>query len=100
MVIFSMFCINTFLISLLVNVKIKHYSHVFMLLPSRVIFLMNNPTTFIAVIIWFDVNTVILLADPPGEKLIMLDNLGWYYDVTNVLICQSQIQIVPWNNRN
>jgi hypothetical protein len=35
-------------------------------------------------IIWFDVNTAIWLVDPPGEKLVILDNLGWYCDVTNI----------------
>jgi len=40
------------------------------------------------------------LADPPGEKLVILDNLGWYCDVTNTFIRQRQIHIVTWNNRN
>jgi hypothetical protein len=34
------------------------------------------------------------LADSLGEILVMLDNLGWYYDVTNIFIRQRQIQIV------
>jgi hypothetical protein len=32
--------------------------------------------------------------------LVILDNLGWYCDVTNVFSRQRQIQIVAWNNRN
>jgi hypothetical protein len=32
--------------------------------------------------------------------LVILDNLGWYCDVTNVFILQLQIQIVTRNNRN
>jgi hypothetical protein len=40
------------------------------------------------------VNTAIRLADPPEEKLIILDNLGWYCDVTNIFIRQRLIQIV------
>jgi hypothetical protein len=38
-----------------------------------------------------------------GKCLAILDNLGWYCDVTNVFIRQRQIQIqfvVTWNNRN
>ena len=35
------------------------------------------------VIILFDVNTAIWLADMPGTTLIILDNLGWYCDVAN-----------------
>jgi hypothetical protein len=35
------------------------------------------------------------LADPPTEKFVILDNLGLYCDVTNIFICQRQIQIVP-----
>jgi len=31
------------------------------------------------------------LADPPGEKLVILDNLVWYYSVTNIFIRQRQI---------
>ena len=27
---------------------------------------------------------------------VILDNKGWYYDVTNVFICERQIQIVTW----
>jgi hypothetical protein len=40
------------------------------------------------------------LADPPGSTLVILDNLVWYCDVTNIFIRQQQIQIVPLNNRN
>ena len=29
----------------------------------------------------------------------VLDNLGWYYDVTKIFIWQRQIQRIPWNNR-
>ena len=32
--------------------------------------------------------------------MVILHNLGWYCDVTNVFIRQRQIQIVTWNNRN
>jgi hypothetical protein len=32
--------------------------------------------------------------------LVILDNLGWYCDVTNMFIRQRQIQIVTWNNGN
>jgi len=46
------------------------------------------------------VNNEILLADPPGEKLVILNNLGWYCDVTNIFIRQWKIQKFPWNNRN
>jgi hypothetical protein len=45
-------------------------------------------------LILFDVNTAIWLADPPEEKLVIFDNLGWYCDVTNIFICQRQVQIV------
>ena len=34
------------------------------------------------------------------KNLVILDNLGWYCDVTNMFIRQRQIQIVTWNNRN
>ena len=34
-------------------------------------------------LILFDVNTAIWLADPPREKLVKLDTLGWYCDFTN-----------------
>jgi hypothetical protein len=34
------------------------------------------------------------------RKKWLLDNLGWYCDVTNIFIRQRQIQIVTWNNRN
>jgi hypothetical protein len=34
------------------------------------------------------------------QILVILDNLGWYCDVTNVFIRQRQIQIVTRNNRN
>ena len=37
---------------------------------------------------------------PPEKILVILDNLGWYCDVTNVFIRQRQIQIVTWNNRS
>jgi hypothetical protein len=33
-------------------------------------------------IILFDVNTAIRLADPPGATLVILDNLGWYCDTS------------------
>jgi hypothetical protein len=46
-------------------------------------------------IISFDVNNVIWLADPPGAALVILENLGYYFDVTNVSICQRQNQTVP-----
>ena len=45
-------------------------------------------------------NTGIWLADLPGATTVILDNLSWYCDVTNIFICQRQIQIVPWNNCN
>jgi hypothetical protein len=32
--------------------------------------------------------------------LIILDNLGWYCDVTNIFVHQRQIQIVARNIRN
>ena len=54
-------------------------------------------------IIWFDVNTSIWLADSSGEKLVIqciLDNLGWYCDVTNIFIRQRQIQLALWNKCN
>ena len=52
-------------------------------------------------LIWCEYRTVAAIwwTDPPGEKLVILDNLGWYCDVTNVFIRQRQIQIVTWNNR-
>ena len=34
------------------------------------------------------------------RKKWLLDNLGWYCDVTNIFIRQCQIQIATWNNRN
>ena len=34
------------------------------------------------------------------KKLVILDNLGWYWDVTNIFIRQRHVQIFPWNNRN
>jgi hypothetical protein len=34
------------------------------------------------------------MADPPGEKCVILDNLGWYCDIANIFIRQRQIQIV------
>jgi len=37
------------------------------------------------------------LVDPPGEKMVILDNLGWFYDVTNIFSRQRQIHIVLWN---
>jgi len=40
------------------------------------------------------------LANPPGKKIVILDNLGCYCDVTNVFIRQRQIQILTWNNGN
>jgi hypothetical protein len=52
-------------------------------------------------IIWFDMNTAIRLADPTGEKIVILDNLCWYCDITNNnIFILLQIQIVPWNNRS
>jgi hypothetical protein len=47
-----------------------------------------------------DVNTAIWLADLQGKKLVILDNLDWYCDITNLFIRHQQIQIVPWNNPN
>jgi hypothetical protein len=44
--------------------------------------------------------TGIWLADLPGATTVILDNLSWYCDVTNIFICQRQIQIVPWSNCN
>jgi hypothetical protein len=52
------------------------------------------------VIMYFDVNATIWLADPPRATLVILDNVGWYCDVNNIFIRQRQIQIVPWNNHN
>ena len=50
-------------------------------------------------LIWFEY--FYLIGYLPGEKFgYILDNLGWYCDVTNVFISQWQIQIVTWNNRN
>jgi hypothetical protein len=48
------------------------------------------------------VNTAIWLADSPGKNLVILDNQGWYSDVTKIFIRQRQIQIAPccqfyWN---
>jgi len=40
------------------------------------------------------------LADLHGATLIMLDNLGLYCEVANVIIRKRLIQIVTWNNRN
>jgi len=40
------------------------------------------------------------LTDPPGSTLVMLDNLGWYCDITNVFIRKRLIHIFPWNNQN
>ena len=36
-------------------------------------------------------NTAIWLADPPGENLVILDNLGWYYDVIIFLLTNPTI---------
>jgi len=33
------------------------------------------------------------LADQTGGKLVILDNLSWYCDVSNIFIRQRQIQI-------
>ena len=46
-------------------------------------------------IIKFDVNTAIWLTDLPGENIVMLDNLGWYCDITNIFIYQRQIPNSP-----
>jgi hypothetical protein len=35
------------------------------------------------------------LDDLPGEFFFILDNLGWYNDVTDIFIRQRHIQIVP-----
>ena len=43
-------------------------------------------------IIQFDVNTAIGLADSPGATLVIFDNMGWYCDI---FIHQRQFQIVP-----
>ena len=34
-------------------------------------------------------NTAIWLADPPGATLAVLDNLGWYCEVANVFIYET-----------
>jgi hypothetical protein len=39
------------------------------------------------------VNTAIWLADLPEEFFFILDNLGWYCDVTKIFISQWQIQM-------
>jgi hypothetical protein len=31
------------------------------------------------------------LADPPGEKLVLLDNLGWYFDELNYFEMEKQM---------